>query len=131
MLVIHPLLIVLWVCFGILSSKIARKKNRNIFYWFFLGLFFGLLGLIIIYFLKPLKDMNQNVINQNQPLSLTDNNYWYYLDIDKNQIGPVSIKLLFDNYLEGKISDNTFVWNDTMQNWMKLKEVPIFFNILK
>ena len=88
----QSLLIMLsWIFFGILCSKIAKKKNRNISSWFFLGIFFGLFAVIIIYFLKPLQSTNQNIIIPNQTdnyLSIlkNDTNYWYYLDINKKQI---------------------------------------------
>jgi len=127
----NPILLSLcWVCFGIACSKIARKKNRSTSIWFFLGLFFGLIALVIVYFLKPLK-----IITKKTPSALIpvfkDNNYWYYLDDERKQIGPMSLKGLFDNYLMGKISESTFVWNDTMENWEKLKEVSAFINILR
>jgi hypothetical protein len=125
------IIVIGWIFFGIVCSKIASIKNRNARYWFILGLFFGLVGLIIIYFLNPLKKKNiysPNVINQiSVSKSLpNDNNYWYYLDNNKNQIGPVSVKKIFDNYFEGKISDTTYVWNDTMKDWSLLKDLPIF-----
>jgi len=132
----NPMLLILcWACLGLACSKIARRKNRNSSIWFFLGLSFGIIALIIVYFLKPIKIIAKK--NQN-PLSQTslspvfkDNNYWYYLDNERKQIGPMSLKRLFDNYLMGKISDTTFVWNDTMETWKKLKEVSAFLKILK
>lgn len=123
------------IFWGFLCSKIAKAKNRNQYYWFILGFFLCLIALVSIIFLKPIKSStSKNIIKQNpDQLSLinTDNNYWYYLDINKNQVGPMSLKKLFESYLEGIISDNTFVWNDTMTKWMKLKEVTIFSNIIK
>lgn len=127
-------IVLFWLFFGFLCSKIAKKKNRNTFSWFLLGLLFGLLALICIYFIKPLKVATQNNSKTHPSISnlhliQDDKNYWYYLDIAQKQIGPVSIKKIFDDYFEGIISDNTFVWNDTMSNWKKLKEVSIFSKI--
>jgi len=129
------LLIFSSVCFGILCSKIAGKKNRITSYWFFLGFLFGLIALIVIYFLKPCID-KKNFIKKTQPFDFfiilnNDKNYWYYLDTNKKQIGPMSAKALFDTYLQRKISNNTFIWNDTMNDWIKLKDVSVFSNISK
>lgn len=127
------LIVSIWVVFGAICFKMARKKIRNTTHWFFLGFFFGLLAVIVLYFLKPLGSITQDILIQRDPFPFlkNDKNYWYYLDIQKKQIGPMSIKKIFDNYLEAKISENTFVWNDTMGDWIRLKETSIFSKFQK
>jgi hypothetical protein len=41
-------IIVLWVICGIVSAVIANAKGRSVVGWFFLGLIFGVLAVIII-----------------------------------------------------------------------------------
>ncbi|NGX28645.1 MAG: Cell division protein DivIB [Candidatus Anoxychlamydiales bacterium] len=138
---INPILLALcWICFGAGCSKIAVRKNRSPSNWFMLGMAFGLIALAIIYFLKPLKS-NQKKITVNPYLDVKnindasifqkDNNYWYYLDKAHKQVGPMSLRALFDNYIQGEISKASFVWNDTMKNWTKLYEVTHLSNLLK
>lgn len=38
----------LCIVFGVLCSKIARRKNRDKVGWFFIGFFLGVIGLLII-----------------------------------------------------------------------------------
>ncbi len=119
------------------SSKIAYKKNRDTETWFWLGLYFGIIALIIIYFLKPLKiikktkNISINSLNNKFAVLKADNNYWYYLDNEKKQIGPMSLSKLYDSYLKGIVSSYTYVWNDTMDNWKKLIDVPTLRNLKK
>jgi len=120
------------------SSKLAYKKNRDSQLWFMLGLLFGIIALIIIYFLKPLKSLKKNTqkisikpLIEHLAVLNTDNNYWYYLDNTRKQVGPMSLKKLYDFYLKQKISNHTYVWNDTMNNWKKLKEISSLSKILK
>ena len=130
--------VICWLFCAISSSKLAYKKNRDAQLWFMLGLFFGIVALAIIYFLKPSKSLKKNtqrisakpLINHFAVLK-TDNNYWYYLDITQKQVGPMSLEKLYDFYLKQKISNYTYVWNDTMDNWKKLKEISSLSKILK
>ncbi|HEU64550.1 MAG: hypothetical protein KR126chlam4_01153 [Candidatus Anoxychlamydiales bacterium] len=130
--------VICWLFCAINSSKLAYKKNRDTQTWFLLGLFFGIVALAIIYFLKPLKNLKKNtqristkpLINHFTVLK-NDNNYWYYLDKERKQIGPMSLEKLYDFYLKEKISNYTYVWNDTMDNWKKLTEISSLSKILK
>jgi hypothetical protein len=115
----------IWLFFGIICSKIAQKKYRSKSNWFYLGLLFGALALIIILFLKPLKIIENKI----SPIEINDNNFWYYLDHKENQIGPVSLHKIFDSYQNGLVNENTFVWNDTMEDWKKIKEINSISNI--
>ena len=138
---LHPILLVIcWICFGTSCAKIARKKNRAPSTWFVLGLFFGFLALATIYFLKPKRSAQKNItinpyldtktLNQ-ESIFQKDNNYWYFLDSAHKQIGPMSLRSLFDNYFKGKISKTTFIWNDTMKNWTRLNELSSLLTLLK
>jgi fucose 4-O-acetylase-like acetyltransferase len=126
-----------WLLCGAICSKIARKKNRNYQTWFLLGMFFGLIALLILYFLKPLKIFKSNLkkasLSALDHFSILqeDNNYWYYLDQENKNAGPMSLKMLYNNYLKEIISNNTYVWNDTMDGWKKLQDISILKKILK
>ncbi|NGX52381.1 MAG: hypothetical protein KR126chlam5_00678 [Candidatus Anoxychlamydiales bacterium] len=130
--------VICWLFCAINSSKLAYKKKRDAQLWFMLGLFFGIVALVIIYFLKPLKSFKKNTqristkhLTNHFAVLKTDNNYWYYLDNTKKQIGPMSLEKLYDFYLKQKISNYTYVWNDTMDNWKRLKEISSLSKILK
>ncbi|NGX33486.1 MAG: hypothetical protein K1060chlam4_01555 [Candidatus Anoxychlamydiales bacterium] len=134
--------VICWLFCAINSSKLAYKRKRDTQLWFILGLLFGIVALAIIYFLKPLKSFKKNTQRISKRISTkplinhfavlkTDNNYWYYLDNTKKQIGPMSLEKLYDFYLKQKISNYTYVWNDTMDNWKKLKEISSLSKILK
>ena len=134
------LLAICWLCFGSGCAKIAKKKNRNPSTWFILGIFFGLVALVIILILKPKRGTSKNIsINpyldtetkKNDSIFQKDDNYWYYLDNTHTQVGPMSLRALFDNYFKGKISKTTFIWNDTMKDWTKLMEISKLRDLLK
>ncbi|NGX62804.1 MAG: hypothetical protein KR126chlam6_00204 [Candidatus Anoxychlamydiales bacterium] len=126
-----------WLLCGAMCSRIARKKNRNAHTWFLLGMFFGLIALTIIYFLKPLKILKST--QKSTPLSVLDhfsilkedNNYWYYLDKENKNIGPMSLNALYKNYLKEAISNTTYVWNDTMDSWKKLQDISSLTKLIK
>ena len=88
-----------------------------------------MMPLIVIYFLKPLKPININKEpKKNLSIIDDDTNYWYYLD-GQNQTGPISLKKMFEEYQQGKVNSLTFVWNDTMKNWMRIKDIAMISDI--
>lgn len=48
--------------------------------------------------------------------------FWYYLDSDHTQQGPMSFDGLTRAFREGKIFPTTYVWNETLENWQHLKD---------
>jgi len=112
--------------FGIVCSRIAIKKSRNKHVWFLNGILFGLIGFLIIFFIKPVKIIQKNI----SKIEIKDDNFWYFIDTEEKQIGPISLNKLFDNFQKGLISENTLVWNDTLIDWKKLKDIPIISNLL-
>ena len=48
------------VIWGVVCGILAKKKNRNVAGWVVLGVFFGLIPLIVLAYLQPLKPNQQN-----------------------------------------------------------------------
>jgi len=49
---------------------------------------------------------------------------WYYVDGPGSTVGPVSESVLANAYKDGKINDNSYVWNGTTVNdWKAIREV--------
>ncbi len=116
--------------FGLLCSGMAQRKNRNPIIWFFVGFSFGIFAVTLLLFLKPVRLETVQIVKK--PLiSHKDDNFWYYIDLQKKQIGPMSLQALLNNYFKGLISESTYVWNDTMTNWQKLKTMSFFSNVIK
>ena len=49
------MLLVFGLLFGYISGSMAQAKNRSFGSWFFVGFFFGLLGLLIAHVATPLE----------------------------------------------------------------------------
>ncbi|MFA6118548.1 MAG: DUF4339 domain-containing protein [Parachlamydiales bacterium] len=122
------IILLFWLFFGITCSRIAQKKNRNRTTWFYLGVLLGIIGVIIIFFMRPIRIIKK--AKEAKPV-ITDTNFWYFLNEDKKQVGPISLNKLIDDYKNAKIFDETLVWNETMDNWENLKNISSISNILK
>lgn len=140
------------VFIGMLCGYSAKVyKNRNYKTWFFLGFFFGLLALIVLLALpkKQLKEALQPVCDKNslnkalstredEKISLNPSSAlpmilktWYYLSSDEKQIGPISFQKLKNALLTDEIHDRSYVWNESLDNWVRLSDLPEYLEILK
>lgn len=132
---------------GLICFVWAPKRGRSPYNWFFIGLFFGILGLLALFLLPPLKRRriptpqmkaaDALAIPSINPLRLEtidpshESKMWYYLDQENQQFGPMSIDGLSRAWHEGKVTQATYVWNEVMENWKRLEEVikhPIQIN---
>jgi len=121
-------LIFAWGC-----SHHARLRGRNPTTWFFAGALFGLLAVIALFILKkrssdPLPEVVGKLATKGgpslEPLFPTHaDKYWYFLDTEKTQFGPMSFDGLSRAWHEGTVTETTFVWNEEMENWQHFKEV--------
>ena len=48
---------------GIFSAYFANKEGKNPYFWFFLGVMFGVLPIIILFFLKHKKKKKKPIKN--------------------------------------------------------------------
>lgn len=114
---------------GFSCAHFARRRGRNPKTWFLIGLFFGIFGLIAL-FLFPLRRPQPAQARDPAPApKLTAispdhaEKLWYFLDEHKTQFGPMSIDALSREWRDGKVNEQTYVWNETMENWARVQEV--------
>lgn len=113
----------MWVLLGFWASHLAKKRGRNPVGWFFIGLLFGIFGVLVLWFLPPLE-----VVKPMQPVlvPLTPTcKHWYYVDSDYNRQGPVSaasLKSLFGNQA---ITTETLVWCEGMSDWQMFRATEL------
>lgn len=136
-----------FVFIGTLTAYIAHsKRGRKPIPWFFLGFFFGLLALLILFCIPKKQSLSLEPIllkgNISHPLTPTTptiqieslpmiREFWYFLDQDHKQVGPVSFQGLKNNYLEGKISNSSYVWNGQLDNWERLEALPEYLSLIE
>jgi hypothetical protein len=124
--------IVLGVILGWGCSYYAKRRGRNPTPWFFAGLFFGIFALLIL-FILPVRKAGEKTVAQApsapKPAPLTTifplhaGKLWYFLDEQKAQFGPMSFDALSKARHEGKVQEQTYVWNETMENWQRFQDV--------
>ena len=120
-------LMLAWCC-----SHYAKKKGRNPTTWFFLGILFGIFSLITLFILPAIKPKGEPLSEEPaapKPPELTllfplqAEKFWYYLDEEKKQLGPMSFSALSKAWKEGIVREVTFVWYEEMENWKHFKDV--------
>ena len=119
---ISPLMIISGLALGLLSARLAYKKERNPYLWFALGFLFGIFGICAIFFAPK----RSAAVPNPEPLATIQgptDKFWYYLDPAEQQQGPMSHDALSIAWKEGKVAPTTLVWHEDMSNWTPLKEV--------
>lgn len=120
-----------WLLFGGASSYFASQRGRDPFAWFLIGMLLGILGLLLLFLLPPIKKENEATEDieelSNENLPETDVSFrlkeWFYLDENRNQMGPYSFSNLRKMWDQGKLNAKTFVWSDGMDGWKKVDEL--------
>ncbi len=119
--------IISWLLFGGASSYFARQRGRDPFAWFLIGMFLGILGLLLLFLLPPLaapvSEVEEKEVEE-EPAVVEEMPYrlkaWYYLDQDRNQIGPAS----FNQLKKANIHADTLIWCEGMPEWKTIADVP-------
>jgi hypothetical protein len=120
--------IALWILMGGIASHYAKDRGRNPKAWFGIGLMLGILGIILLFILPKLEVKPVVEAKTPEPQLPPDrekniaHKFWYYLDPENKQFGPMSFYGLEDALKEGKISLRTYVWNEDLANWKEFGE---------
>jgi len=113
------------VLFGSICAYAAKKKNLNQLGWFALGFSFGVFALIVLTFLKGKKV--PAILPELEPLFPSESplteKMWYYLTPEQEQVGPMSYNALERAYRADLITDETYLWNDNLDNWQPLSTI--------
>ena len=109
---------------GAISAFLAYKRQKNPYLWFAIGFFFGIFGIMAIFF-APRSIRKKESPVPAAPLPIihgpTDK-LWYYLDTAQAQQGPMSHHALTTAWREGKIDLSTYLWNEELTEWKPLGE---------
>ena len=77
--------IIIYFILGTISAYFAHKYNKNPYLWFFIGVFFGVFGLLILFFLNHQKKKqkfqkkNLQAKDKNTKVIIQNTKFWYYL----------------------------------------------------
>lgn len=118
-------LILFWVFFGCVASYLAKRRGRNPLAWFFLGLFLGVLGILLVVILP-------NRLHQPRtppPLPRLQRSdawlkMWYYLDPSHVQQGPLEFPDFAKLRRENHLSESSLIWGEGMKEWKQLADLP-------
>ncbi|MBS0626147.1 MAG: DUF4339 domain-containing protein [Verrucomicrobia bacterium] len=107
---------------GTLSAYMAHRRGKNPYIWFSIGALFGLLGVMAIFFTSKKPEPKPVPVKPPEPtLAGPSDKFWYYLDPDHQQMGPLSLDALKRTWKEGKINDSTYVWHEDLSDWTPLQ----------
>jgi GYF domain 2 len=120
--------IIAWAT-GSLCAYLAYRRGRNLHIWFCIGFLFGILGLLAMFFTPTRKKLSRRTKlkssqtpDRARPQGPKDK-FWYYLEPDHKQAGPMSLEALTTLWQQGKISLTTYVWHEELPEWKPLQEL--------
>ena len=122
------LILISWILFGGVSAYYAKQRGRNPYAWFGIGLLFGVFGLILL-FILPKKNEAEIVVEAKpeptapRALSTEPVLFWYYVDDENQQQGPMSPTAFDTAKTDGRIKPTHYVWNTQMDEWKRLQEI--------
>jgi hypothetical protein len=138
------LVILCWLAIGGITSYFAQKRDRNPFLWFFIGVFLGVLGILILFLLPHKKnprvapapvmassaysspaapeDFPTELSTQKKRLSANPKIHWYFIDKNKMSQGPLKLEEIKAAYNKGLITSDTLLWNEELEYWAQLKD---------
>lgn len=110
------------ILIGSLTAYFADSRGRNPVAWFFIGMFFGILGFLSLFiFPKITDDTSKESVELAEQIAPRLSDKWFYLDEAHKQFGPVTLSEFVELCKEKKIIPSTYVWTDGMHEWKRLE----------
>ena len=133
---------------GTLTAYIAWKRGRNPTFWFIVGICFGWLGFVVVYFLPKQeevlkqreeelsKDQKKEALRMEKIEPVKEESHsqepsWFYLDKEHKQHGPVLAAIIENLWKKQEIVPTTFVWKEGMQDWKRVEELSDLLHFLQ
>jgi hypothetical protein len=119
---------------GALCAYLAHRAGSNFYIWFFIGFMFGILGVFGAFTLLAISSRKKKLPKYEQKISIPSlsapqtiqgpsDKFWYYLNPEHKQVGPMSLVGLTNAWQQGKISLTTYVWNEELPGWKPLQDL--------
>jgi hypothetical protein len=138
-------ILIAWLISGAVTALIAKQKNRNPIAWFFIGLLFGVLGILAITVLaaKPSKkdaevasvaisearsesalpaDSGRSHLGPVKRIPTNKSLQWYYLNKNVDTIGPLTVDDLRRQIFDNKLDGSTYIWCEEFADWSQISE---------
>jgi hypothetical protein len=119
--------IISWLLFGGVASYFASQRGRDPLAWFVIGMLLGILGILLLFLLPPIEAANAE---KEEPMPVKETAAtparlveWYYLDSNRNTVGPLSFSLLTKASFDGLVKADTLVWSQGMAEWKRVDQV--------
>lgn len=124
------------IVMGFIASNFAAKRGRNPYAWLAIGIFFGILGVIALFLLPPLKKEDDTTSTPLPPGTVTIENVppepeqlirlkdWFCIDTSKAQLGPMNFDALKELWKKGQIVSGSYVWSEGMAAWLPIEQIP-------
>jgi hypothetical protein len=118
----------LWILIGGITAHYAKARGRDPRGWFCIGLLLGIFGLLLLFILPKIMRKTHVTLEPAPALALPllenphPDKFWYYLDSSNSQFGPMSFQALQTALEQGKITQQTLVWNEEFESWKPLQE---------
>lgn len=130
--------LMLGVVAGLIGAYYARERGRRPEVWFFVGLLFGLLGLLVLFLLprfdeeggqqEQLAGVEQTPVSEVPDPRFQD---WFFLDDRRCQQGPVPFRQLIGAWRDRVIHQESYVWTEGMPTWEPIRQLPLLLEKLK
>lgn len=137
--------IVLWLMIGSATAYFAHQRGRDPWIWFMIGMLLGLLGLLLLFILSPVKEEGKpaGTLSEDSEIAMMELDpephtakelpsyeEWYYYDRNKVRQGPVQFETLKQLWSSGEIHEETFLWKEGLENWKKIESLPELYSKL-
>lgn len=135
--------------FGLTGAYYAKRLKKNPYIWFAIGCLCKIYTLLFIFLIpaiarlslyllkrKIFKTLKKPTFTTNDPTTidvpaheelaidaLSAEKLWYYLNGEGESVGPMSFQAFYRDWKKGKISKETYVWNETLTDWAPFKEI--------
>ena len=123
------LVVISWFFLALWTRSIAQKKGRNPHLWFGIGFLLGLIGVIIIYFLKPRAVRSRTPAPAEIPDNL-QNKLWFYLKEDRTESNSMSFQALKELWKKKILTPQTYIWCEEWPEWKKVADLKDIFYFL-